>query len=274
MTATQPDRCEVDIDPVTGVERRFAVEILDLGVESSTVLMSMPVFGMTNPFTGAPTLSPLAILVDAAAGRANHLGRDTDEWSVTSELTLELSLDAGDPTEHVVAAAHTLGRQGATSVSLCTLTQGADTVGYGTVRSYFISADRMVDDHPSDPPSGTSQRTLAELMAVRIQSADAGTPVLMQEPNPAIYNRIGAIHGGIAAAGLELAASATLNTNGRHMTSASLRANFLRPFLGSDHSRYVATPLRIGRTSAVADAQAVGEDGKAAVIARITAYQR
>ena len=31
--------------------------------------------------------------------------------------------------------------------------------------------------------------------------------------------------------------------------------------------------LRIGRTSAVADAQAIGPDGKVAVIARVTAYR-
>lgn len=273
MTATQPELCKVGIDAVTAVERRFAMEILDLDAESATAVMSVSVSGLTNPFTGATTLSPLAILVDAAAGRANHLRRNTDEWSVTSELTLELGLGDGDPDEPVVAAAHTLGRQGVTSMSLCTLTQGADTIGYGTVRSYFISAARMVDDHPIDPSPGTSHRTLAELMAVRIQPAAAETTVLIQEPNPAIYNRIGAVHGGIAAAGLELVASAALNTDGRRMTSASLRANFLRPFLGSNHSRYVATPSRIGRTSAVADAQAIGEDGKAAVIARITAYQ-
>jgi uncharacterized protein (TIGR00369 family) len=272
MTATQPERCEDEVDPVTAVEGRFAVEMLDIDVLSSTVVMSMPVEGLANPFTGAPTLSPLAILVDAAAGRANHIGRCTNEWSVTSELTLELSLDAGDPNDYVVATAHALGRQGHTSMSLCTLTRGADTVGYGTVRSYFISADRMVDDHPSDA-LGAANGPLAELMAVRVRSGDDGSRVLMQEPNPAIYNRIGAVHGGVAAAGLELVASAALNTNGRHMTSASLRANFLRPFLGSDHSRYIATPLRIGRTSAVADAQAIGEDGKPAVAARITAYQ-
>jgi uncharacterized protein (TIGR00369 family) len=95
----------------------------------------------------------------------------------------------------------------------------------------------------------------------------------MQEPNPAIYNRVGAVHGGVASAGLELAASAAINTDGKHMTTASLRVNFLRPFIGSDQSRYVATPLRTGRTSAVADAQAIGDDGKVAVVARVTAYR-
>jgi uncharacterized protein (TIGR00369 family) len=123
------------------------------------------------------------------------------------------------------------------------------------------------DSLPASPP------TLAEMMAVRIGASDDGTRVLMQQPNPGVYNRIGAVHGGVASAGLELAASAAINTNGQQMTTASLRVNFLRPFIAGEHTRYVATPLRIGRTSAVADAQAVGADGRVAVVARVTAYR-
>jgi uncharacterized protein (TIGR00369 family) len=273
MTTTQPDRCEDDVDPVTAVEGRFALEMLEVDPRSSTMRMAMPAAGLVNPFTAAPTLSPLAILVDAAAGRANHLGRDADEWSVTSELSVELSPTHDDPDAAVIATAQSLGRHGQTAVSLCTLTQGTSTIGYGTVRSYFISAERMVDDHAGEA-SETAHATLAELMAVRIRSGDDGAPVLMQEPNPAIYNRIGAVHGGIAAAGLELVASAAINADARDMVTASLRVNYLRPFLGSSESRYLATPLRIGRTSAVADAQAIGRDGKVAAVARITAYRR
>jgi uncharacterized protein (TIGR00369 family) len=272
MTAIRPEPCEAHVDPLTAVEDRFAVEIADLDEMTSTAVLTMPVADWTNPFTGATTLSPLAILVDAAAGRANHLGLGAGEWSMSSELTLELSPGTGDSNDHVVATAHTLGRQGLTAVSLCTLTRGADTIGYGTVRSYFITADRLVDEHPSDS-AWTPDSALAEMMAVRIGSIDNGSRVLMQEPNPAIYNRVGAVHGGVAAAGLELAASAVINTDGTHMPTASLRVNFLRPFIGSAQSRYIATPLRTGRTSAVADAHAIGEDGKVAVVARVTAYR-
>jgi uncharacterized protein (TIGR00369 family) len=270
MTTTQPERCDQQLDPVTAVERRFAVDIVDHDVVSSSVAMSMPVGGMTNPFTGASTLGPLAILIDAAAGRSNHLGRDDTEWSVSSELTLELS-PGGDVTDLVVATATPLGRVGATSLSVCSLTRGADVIGWGTVRSYFISAGRMVADAPDG--SVLASHTLADLMAVRIGAADDGTRVLMQQPNPGVYNRIGAVHGGVASAGLELAASAAINTNGYQMTTASLRVNFLRPFIAGENTRYVATPLRIGRTSAVADAQAVGADGRVAVVGRLTAYR-
>ena len=57
------------------------------------------------------------------------------------------------------------------------------------------------------------------------------------------------------------------------MQTGSIRVNFLRPFIAGAQSVYEATALRIGRTSAVGDARAVGDDGKVAVIARVTGYR-
>jgi uncharacterized protein (TIGR00369 family) len=264
VTAVQRERYDDEVVALSTIERRFGLELID------TAVMSMPVAGLTNPFNGAPTLSPLAILIDAAAGRANHMRCGAGEWTVSSELCLELSQGAVDGAHDVVvAAAHAPGRQGQTSVAVCTLTAGAETVGWGTVRSYFVSADRVQHDQPTARPPARDA-TLAELMAVRVGSVDQGVRVLMQEPNPAINNQVGTVHGGVASSALELAALGTVDAD---MQTASLRVNFLRPFIGSDHSRYVATPLRIGRTSAVVDAQAVNEDGRVAVVARVTAYR-
>jgi acyl-coenzyme A thioesterase PaaI-like protein len=52
-----------------------------------------------------------------------------------------------------------------------------------------------------------------------------------------------------------------------------VRVNFLRSFLAGADSRYEGTPLRLGRNTAVGDAQAIGDDGKAAITARVTAYR-
>jgi uncharacterized protein (TIGR00369 family) len=273
MTSLQPDQYTCEFEPLTTVERRFGVEMMERDVAASAVVMSMPITDMTNPFSGIPTLSPLAILVDAAAGRANHIGCTADEWTVSSELSLELSPAANDDVRGpVTATARALDRKGPTSVSLCTLTSGTETIGWGTVRSYFISADRIVDDRLDESPEAKAY-SLAELMAVQIRSNDQGMSVLMQQPNPAINNRIGAVHGGVATAGLELAAAAAIAAEGNHMATASIRVNFLRPFMSSEQSHYLATPLRIGRTSAVADAQAIGADGRTAIVARVTAYR-
>lgn len=54
--------------------------------------------------------------------------------------------------------------------------------------------------------------------------------------------------------------------------TASLRVNYLRQFLSGGEPRDVGTPLRVGRRSGVADAQATVADGAVALVARVTAY--
>ena len=99
--------------------------------------------------------------------------------------------------------------------------------------------------------------------------------VLSQHADPDLNNDIGIVHGGTAAAGLELAASAAINSDRSAglLQTASLRVNFVRPFMAGSTSRYVGTPLRVGRTTGIADAQAIGDDGKVALTARVTAYR-
>jgi uncharacterized protein (TIGR00369 family) len=133
--------------------------------------------------------------------------------------------------------------------------------------------DDVILDGPADHLIRTSQTTLAELMAARIRPAADGMRVLLQGVDPILNNAVGVINGGVAAAGLEVAASAAMNVDGPPLRTASVRVNFLRPFFASQNSRYVSTPLRIGGGTAVADAQAVNEDGRVAVTARITAYR-
>ena len=58
----------------------------------------------------------------------------------------------------------------------------------------------------------------------------------------------------------------------RPLRTASLRVNYIRQFVASPKSRYVGTALRVGRRSGIGEAQAIGPDGKAAIVARLTAY--
>jgi hypothetical protein len=104
MTSLQSDYRACDFEPLTTVEHRFGVEMVERDVAALAVVMSMPITDMSNPFTGAPTLSPLAILLDAAAGRDNHIGCAADEWTVSNELSLELSPAANDDVKGRVTA--------------------------------------------------------------------------------------------------------------------------------------------------------------------------
>jgi uncharacterized protein (TIGR00369 family) len=87
------------------------------------------------------------------------------------------------------------------------------------------------------------------------------------------------VHGGVSAMALELVGSAAVNhavtqrADGAPLRTGSLRVNFLRPFHCGAESRYVGTALRVGRSTGVAEAQAVGPDGTVAISARLTAYR-
>ncbi|PND56893.1 phenylacetic acid degradation protein [Mycobacterium sp. ENV421] len=269
-------------DPETpeSVITRFGIETLDENLTEFTVVASMPVGRLTNPFTQMPTIGPLAILVDDVGGRANFYRRGAGQWTVSSELSVELSPDGIDslqaaPDEPVVASSRPLGPHGATLLSICTLSHRGSTIGGGTVRTVAITGgpDAPIQRGP-DTLARTSQTTLAQLMSADPRPDEDGTYRLDQRPDPIINNLIGIVHGGVSSAGLELAASAAINHGqAEPLRTASLRVNFLRPFFAGDQSRYEGTALRVGRNSAVGDAQAVGADGKVAILARVTGYR-
>lgn len=112
---------------------------------------------------------------------------------------------------------------------------------------------------------------LADLMAIETQAVSGAKRVLRQHNDPILTNALGIVNGGVASARLELAASAAVNTGGQPMQTATMRVNFMRPFLAGGSSRYEAAPLRLGRGTAVANAQALGDDGRVAIVARLTA---
>jgi uncharacterized protein (TIGR00369 family) len=240
----------------------------------------MPVAGLVNPVTGLATLAPLAVLVDHVGGLQNHHRRGPREWTVSSELALELTPDA----ESVVAAADTpvratsraLGIKESTAVSECQLVVGDAVIGSGSVRSFFVQAPAQYSESPLHEGSMDARHGLAAMMSAGQARVEADVVVLPQCPDPVLDNSLGVIHGGIASTGLEVVGAAAIN-QGRAadpLTTASLRVNFLRPFFAGDQSRYVGTASRIGRRSGVADAQAIGSDGRPAILARVTSYRR
>jgi uncharacterized protein (TIGR00369 family) len=114
-------------------------------------------------------------------------------------------------------------------------------------------------------------------MAVRVAEGGGAGKVLVQDSDPVLNNSLGIVHGGISAMALELVGSAAINETraDQPLNTASLRVNFLRRFCTSPEgpeSRYVGTPLRVGRRSAVSEARAIGADGEVAIMARLTAY--
>lgn len=244
---------------------------------------SIPVAGLVNPLTGAPTTAPLAMLVDHVGGLINHARRGSREWTVSSELSLEVVAEAIEviaaaPGHDVVAVSRPLGRKGRVALGTCDLSVGAELVATATVRSFYITAPDSLVDWPNQPAGTLPGTRLDQLMAVHVGESGGAATVLVQDDDPVLNNSVGAVHGGVSSMGLELAANAAVNDRGGAAAqdgfrTASLRVNFLRPFHGGGDAHYRADATHTGRSSAVAEALAVGRDGRTAITARLTAYR-
>jgi uncharacterized protein (TIGR00369 family) len=257
---------------------RFRVETLEEG--AAGCVATMPVHDLVNPVTGALSLGPLAVLLDHVGGLVNHHRRDDHEWTVSSELSLDLTPDAtavvaaggGLP---VRAASRPLGAKGNTAVGECHFRLGDTVIGSGTVRSFYIDTPGEFAESPERAGDMEAKSGLAAMMALGAPHADGESIVLPQLVDRVLNNSIDVVHGGIASTGLEVVASAAVNAGRADdpLTTATLRVNFLRQFFASDQSRYVGTTLRVGRRTGVAESKAIGVDGKVAIIARMTAYR-
>src|SRR5690348_14661077 len=111
---------------------RFGIETPEEGPQRCVA--AIPAGGMVNPLTGTPTVATLAMLVDHIGGLVNHHRRGPGEWTVSSELSLELTPDAlthleSAPDVPVLATGRPCGRKGRTALSLCELTHRDAVVG-------------------------------------------------------------------------------------------------------------------------------------------------
>ncbi|MEO3759877.1 PaaI family thioesterase [Mycobacterium sp. B14F4] len=257
---------------------RFGIVTSDDGPHGCVA--TIPAGEMTNPLTGAATIAPLAMLVDHVGGLVNHHRREADEWTVSSELSLELDPGAADviataPDVPVLATARPFGRKSDVALALCELRHRDSLLATATVRSFYIRAPGHLAPFPDGPTGPMPPGTLTDRMAVRVAESGGSAAVLLQDEDPVLNNLIGIVHGGVSAMALELVASAAVNAgrSDRPLQTSSLRVNFLRPFHSGAESRYVGTALRVGRSTGVAEAQAGGPGGEVAILARLTAYR-
>jgi uncharacterized protein (TIGR00369 family) len=182
---------------------------------------------------------------------------------------------ASAPEVAVVGTGRPCGREDHNSLAVCEFLHNDSVVATATLRSFYIQAPGDLAPFPAGPTGPLPPGSVANRMAVRVAESGGAGKVLVQDADPVLNNSLGIVHGGVSAMALELVGSAAVNENrgDRPLHTASLRINFLRPFHSGSGSRYVGTPVRIGRSSGVADARAVGGDGEVAIIARLTAFR-
>lgn len=267
-----------DILSADAVEDRFGIEILSYAADAGTARMRMPAAALRNQLTGAPSIGALPLLVDDSGSTVAYALRGQG-WPVTSELNIQLRHDAlatiarfaGD---HLESQVHTLDATRRGALTVCRLTLDDALIGTATVRAVFVKGGRLDYVRPTETLTNKAQCSLADLMAATAADAEGDWHVLMQHPDPMVFNASSNVHGGIAAMGLEVVASAAVaQACGPGFWPGSLHVNYLRPFVAGPTSRYVGRTIQAGSTVAVAEAMALGDNGKTAVTAQLTAYR-
>jgi uncharacterized protein (TIGR00369 family) len=233
---------------------------------------------MTNPLTQRATLAPLALLIDDVGSTVNFSCRK-GRWPVSSELTIVVSPHAmsaldivGDHT--VFTHGSVIGADTADALASCSLVLNETNIASGFVRSVYVAGHSVLPERFRETLVKTRQTSLAELMAVRGRAPEDGNPVLEQLTDPMVWNATAHVHGGVSATALELVAHAAMAAQRPDVQfrTGSLRVNFLSPLIAGPRCRYTGTAVRVGSTVAIADSWAEGDDGKVAVVARLTAY--
>jgi hypothetical protein len=191
---------------------RFGIETTEEGPNGCVA--SIPGAGMVNPLTGAATVAPLAMRVDHIGGLINHCRRGADEWTVSSELSVEVAPEAADVIAGagapVVGVALGLGRKGIAALCLCELSVAGEVVATATVRSFYIRVPAHLAARSDEPAGSLTGPRLADLMAVDISETGGTATVLAQNDDPVLNNSVGAVHGGVSSMGLELVGSAAV----------------------------------------------------------------
>ena len=256
------------VDPA---ETRFEIRpVADAG--SDEVVMEMPAGRWTNPSTTSVSAGLLAMLVDSAGGTANFVSYGAQQWTVSSELSVDLvaPLPAGATTAR--AAGRTTALDDSTALSLSTVTVDGRVVGVGTVRTHPIPSGDALMGLPDDELTGADRDDITRMLGL-------GSPVgddvdsAAALADPSLQNGIGIVHGGVIVAAAETVASATMNRDrATPLATGAVRANYLRPMFTGGQARYEARIVRAGRSTALVDVAAIGADGRTAAVVRVTGY--
>ena len=221
--------------------------------------------------TETATLGGLGVLADTVLGHANHVvvppGR---EWSVTTELSLELVGEMPTDGEELVAVGHVVGADGSSALARGEIRAAGRTVAVGSERGRYVADGPPAEafasgavEHGVQLPERADVASLGELFG----AAGPMTEQMSLTVSPRVTNPQGNLHGGISLALVDLVASAAVP--GERVTT-SIHMTYLRPLRGGAGAiSLIAVPVHRGRSLALVDVQGRGEDGKLIFAGRV-----
>jgi len=221
----------------------------------------------------------LAVLVDDALGYAAVAAGPEGEWSVSTDITLDL-LAPLRPESTVTARARALHVDATLSVTECHVVDDAGrVVALATQRGRFtpigpegLDATAAAEDEIAAATRLGAASGLAALIGARRGDGPGGASATRLTVGRELGNRFGALHGGVALAASLLEAEAVLREAGRDaLAPTSIRITYPRPIEGGAEVRFRGAMLHSGRSFAVLDV--AGEvAGRLATSAQVTAH--
>ena len=203
---------------------------------------------------GRVRVGALMVVADHILGELSYRRRATGNWSLTTELTLDM-LATTDRCSTLDASATEITAEPGANFARCELTDSSNrVVAVGTTRTVSVpGTETNPDVRPKvHTPEHLPESTIEDVLGLTYPLGGHGGEVCLTEPGQ-WANAFGIMHGGVAACVGELAASRLFSEHNPRLSTAQMHTCFLRPApLGTP---YVATAraYHIGRGFAVAE---------------------
>ncbi|MCW2932337.1 MAG: hypothetical protein JWM19_3299 [Actinomycetia bacterium] len=265
-----------------------------LGITRSKIVGDDVVTSMASgPWLNGPAGSPpggvLGVLIDDVLGIAIARHRGAGQWSVSAEISLDLTGPVPADGSRIEARARHVhsGPHGG-------LSSGTVHDASGTLIALCRQHGRWVTTVPQDPmtpqetgteadrpaasgapvPAGTSApwsppASLAALLGTRVRPTEGGAELDL-EVTADLTNPLGNLHGGITFAACDLAAQAVLLAAGGPTQTASIHVAYPRPIPLGATPRFEARVLHRGRSLGIVRVTVTLDGVKPCSIATIT----
>lgn len=242
---------------------------------------TMPSGLWTRGPDGAPSCAALAVLIDDTLGVAGATHQPEGRFAVTTELSVDYVAPPPSDgsvltSEGGVVSAHDRG-----ALATGTVRDAAGrTLAVMSLRGRYIpllpevaaGASAQPEPSPGDPADADASRhdSLLSVLGAAVHADDEQVR-LRVPPNVRLTNGSGVLHGGIALAASQLAASYRLPA-GEGMALSSTRITYLRQLEISGDIDFVATVVHGGRTFRVIEVTAYGPGGVPCTRATVAGY--
>lgn len=243
---------------------------------------TMPSGLWTRGPDGTPSSAALAVLIDDTLGVAGAAHQPDGRFAVTTELSVDYVAPPPSDGGVITSEGEVIASYDRGALVTGTVRDAlGQTLAVMSLRSRYIpllpevaaGASARPEPSPGDPADADASRhdSLLSVLGVSSVHVDDDEVRVRIPPNIRLTNGSGVLHGGIALAASQLAASYRLPAD-EGMALSSTRIAYLRQVEISGDIDFVARVVHGGRTFRVVEVTAYGPGGQACTRATVAGY--